>query len=49
MREKSGKPDIMRLIAAGIVPPVFMSANLDGGDEHNRKVLEEYGDLITYM
>lgn len=33
----------------GIIPPVFMSANLDGGDEHNRKVLEEYGDLITYM
>ena len=33
----------------GVVPPVFMSANLDGGDEHNRKVLEEYGDLITYM
>jgi uncharacterized phosphosugar-binding protein len=33
----------------GVVPPVFMSANLDGGDEHNRKILDEYKNLITYM
>ncbi|MDD6061070.1 MAG: SIS domain-containing protein [Oscillospiraceae bacterium] len=37
------------LIADGIVPPVFMSANLDGGDEHNRKIFEEYKDNIFYM
>lgn len=36
-------------IEKGITPPVFISANLDGGDEHNKKVLAEYGDLITYM
>ncbi|MGN0634822.1 MAG: SIS domain-containing protein [Acutalibacteraceae bacterium] len=37
------------LIEDGIVPPVFMSANLDGGDEHNRKIFEEYKDNIFYM
>jgi len=40
---------VERLIARGIVPPVFMSANLDGGDEHNAKMFEEYGDNIFYM
>ena len=40
---------VERLIADGIVPPVFMSANLDGGDEHNRKIFEEYKDNIFYM
>ena len=40
---------VERLIADGIVPPVFMSANLDGGDEHNRKIFEEYADNIFYM
>jgi len=34
---------------AGTVPPVFVSANLEGGDEHNRKMLEEYGEHIFYM
>jgi len=37
------------LIARGVVPPVFMSANLDGGDEHNRRIFEEYKDNIFYM
>jgi len=37
------------LAAEGIDPPVFMSANLDGGDEHNRRVLDEYHNQITYM
>ncbi|MBP5312398.1 MAG: SIS domain-containing protein [Clostridia bacterium] len=37
------------MIAAGIVPPVFMSANLDGGDEHNARIFEEYGSNIFYM
>lgn len=40
---------VERLIADGIVPPVFMSANLDGGDEHNRKIFNEYADNIFYM
>lgn len=29
--------------------PVFMSANLDGGDEHNRRWLERYRGRLTYL
>ena len=37
------------ILEAGAVPPVFVSANLDGGDEHNRRVLDTYRDHIFYM
>lgn len=37
------------LLARGIVPPVFRSANLDGGDEWNQRLFREYGDSIFYM
>ena len=37
------------MIADGTVPPVLMSANLDGGDEHNEKIFKEYRDNIFYM
>lgn len=40
---------VERLLADGITPPVFMSANLDGGDAHNQKIFEEYKDNIFYM
>ena len=40
---------IEMLLADGVVPPVFMSANLDGGDEHNRVILSEYSDNIYFM
>lgn len=33
----------------GMEPPVFCSANMEGGDEINRRILEEYGDNIKYM
>jgi len=29
--------------------PVFLSANLDGGDEHNRRWLEFYNGRLTYL
>ncbi len=29
--------------------PVFLSANLDGGDEHNRRWLERYRGRLTYL
>jgi uncharacterized phosphosugar-binding protein len=29
--------------------PIFLSANLDGGDEHNRKWLEYYRGRLTYL
>ena len=37
-----------RMLKNGVTPPVFMSANLDGGDEHNRRIFEEYKDQIFY-
>ncbi len=37
------------IVEAGGIPPVFVSANLDGGDEHNRKMMENYKDHIFYM
>lgn len=40
---------VEKMIKNGIVPPVFMSANLDGGDEHNALIFKEYGDNIFYM
>lgn len=33
----------------GIIPPVFMSSNVEGGDQHNAKILKEYKDNIHYM
>lgn len=40
---------VEKLINDKIVLPVFLSANLDGGDEHNRKIFKEYKDNIFYM
>lgn len=37
------------ITAAGGVAPVFVSANLEGGDEHNKKMLAQYKDHIFYM
>ena len=39
---------VEQMIADGIVPPVFMSANIDGGDAHNARIFEEYKDNIFY-
>lgn len=30
-------------------PPIFYSANIDGGDELNKKVFDEYKDVIHYQ
>jgi len=40
---------VEKMIADGIVPPVFMSANIDGGDEHNARIFAEYKENIFYM
>ncbi len=37
------------IVEAGGVPPVFVSANLDGGDEHNKAMMATYGEHIFYM
>lgn len=40
---------VSRLVEKGLPPPVFMSANLDGGDEHNAKCMAENRYRIFYM
>ena len=37
------------IAAAGQKAPVFISANVDGGDEHNEAVLDAYRSHIFYM
>ena len=40
---------VSKIKATGRPAPVFVSANLDGGDEHNRRVMEDYREHIFYM
>lgn len=37
------------LLERGVEPPVFLSGNLPGGDEHNQRLLARYRDRIRYM
>ncbi|WP_455138658.1 SIS domain-containing protein [Thermophilibacter sp.] len=40
---------VQRLVDEGMErPPVFYSANLDGGDELNQRLVDEYRDCIHY-
>ncbi len=40
---------VAQLVQRGITPPVFISANVDGGDEFNARVLAENRHRIHYM
>lgn len=40
---------VNKMLDDGFQPPVLMSANLDGGDEHNARIFKEYADNIFYM
>jgi uncharacterized phosphosugar-binding protein len=40
---------VARLVARGVEPPVFMSANLDGGDAYNARLLAANRARIHYM
>ena len=40
---------VEKLVAREVVPPVFVSANLDGGDEFNARLLAENRHRIHYM
>lgn len=40
---------VEKLIDKGVEPPVFMSANLPGGDEANRRWEKRYGPQARYM
>jgi uncharacterized phosphosugar-binding protein len=35
-----------RLVAAGTVPPIYLSANIPSGDEHNHELEARYGDRL---
>jgi len=36
---------IQTLLDQGITPPVFISANVDGSDEHNAALMERYKEM----
>ena len=38
-----------RLVSEGIMPPVFASNNLPGGEEHNQKYLEKYKARLKHL
>jgi len=38
-----------KLIESGETPPVYVSANIPGGTEHNRQVLSRYRDRIRFL
>jgi uncharacterized phosphosugar-binding protein len=40
---------IIDLLQRGITPPVFISANCDGGDEQNRSLEERYRKRVRYL
>lgn len=40
---------VKALVAVGVEPPLWMSANLPGGDEANRKLEEKYIPLIKHL
>jgi uncharacterized phosphosugar-binding protein len=40
---------VARLLAKGYEPPVFMSANLDGGDAYNARLLRANAQRIHYL
>ena len=37
------------LIERGIVPPVFLAANVDGGAEYNARLIKQYHDRIFFI
>lgn len=38
-----------KLVDKGLEVPVFHSANIDGGDKHNKELMEKYKNNIFYM
>lgn len=36
-------------IENNITPPIYMSANIEGGDEHNKKIYEEYKKRVKSL
>ncbi len=40
---------ISLIVDQGVIPPVFMSANVEGGDAHNKAMLAKYKEHIFFM
>jgi len=40
---------IQYMLDKGEEPPVLISANVEGGDEHNRRIVDRYGHLASSM
>lgn len=40
---------VERFVVKGLVPPVYLSANLPGGDEHNRRLEAKYAGRIKLL
>lgn len=40
---------VSEMLRRGMEPPVFMSANMPGGDDHNRALEEKYGSMIKHL
>jgi uncharacterized phosphosugar-binding protein len=40
---------VEELISRGIEPPLFLAANVEGGDEYNARMFERYKDRIFYV
>lgn len=40
---------VERFVENGMVPPLFMSSNMEGGDEYNNQVLNQYRAKILYL
>ncbi len=38
---------VSKLLKEGIKPPVFLSSNVEGGDEHNLKIVEKYKSRLN--
>ena len=33
----------------GFEPPIFLSGNIEGADDHNNKIIEKYNDRIPIL
>ncbi|MGH7427993.1 MAG: sugar isomerase domain-containing protein [Candidatus Methylomirabilaceae bacterium] len=40
---------VERFVARGLSPPIYLSANLPGGDEHNRRLEAKYRERIRLL
>lgn len=40
---------VAEMVRRGMEPPVFVSANMPGGDEHNHALEDKYGKLVKHL